>query len=252
MLEPTMGTPNAAAGTFKPAASAPSIGSAPKNLSPKQFSGAGNASLNMVRGAAAGGIAGAARGAMGGPVGMAVGAAGGAALSTPAGRTAIGNVGNVASGAARGAVSGAKSGFKVAGPIGGLVGGEAGAIRGAAASPAGHNILHGIGTGITNGFKAAGPLGALPGAIIGGIGGLFHSRSAAPSGPQVNKTPGASVPDRSGGAYTVKKGDTLTSIAGANNTTVDALRKANPAFTAPGSKYKNGNMIWSGTKVNLK
>jgi hypothetical protein len=51
--------------------------------------------------------------------------------------------------------------------------------------------------------------------------------------------------------YTVKKGDTLSGIAAANNMSLADIRKANPQMTAPGSKYKNGNMIWSGTNVNL-
>jgi hypothetical protein len=51
--------------------------------------------------------------------------------------------------------------------------------------------------------------------------------------------------------YTVKKGDTLSGIAAANNMSLAEIRKANPKMTAPGSKYDNGNKIWSGTNVNL-
>jgi hypothetical protein len=52
------------------------------------------------------------------------------------------------------------------------------------------------------------------------------------------------------GQYTVQKGDTLSGIAKANNTSLAEIRKNNPKF-ASDSKYKNGNMIWSGTTVNL-
>ena len=49
---------------------------------------------------------------------------------------------------------------------------------------------------------------------------------------------------------TVEKGDTLSSIAKENNTTVKAILAANPKFTED-AKYKNGNMIWSGTTVKI-
>ena len=48
--------------------------------------------------------------------------------------------------------------------------------------------------------------------------------------------------------YVVKAGDTLSAIAKANNTTLKAVLAANPKFTEV-DKYKNGNMIWSGTTV---
>jgi LysM repeat protein len=47
---------------------------------------------------------------------------------------------------------------------------------------------------------------------------------------------------------TVKKGDTLSSIAKENKTTVKAILAANPKFTED-KKYKGGNTIFSGTKV---
>jgi LysM repeat protein len=50
--------------------------------------------------------------------------------------------------------------------------------------------------------------------------------------------------------YVVKAGDTLSAIAKANNTTLKAVLAANPKFEDV-AKYKNGNMIWSGTTVNI-
>jgi LysM repeat protein len=49
---------------------------------------------------------------------------------------------------------------------------------------------------------------------------------------------------------TVKSGQTLSSIAKANNTTVTALKNANPVLTT-NPKYQGGNVIFSGTKLNL-
>lgn len=49
---------------------------------------------------------------------------------------------------------------------------------------------------------------------------------------------------------TVEKGDTLSSIAKENNTTVKAILAANPKFTEQ-AKYQGGNMIWSGTTVKI-
>jgi hypothetical protein len=47
---------------------------------------------------------------------------------------------------------------------------------------------------------------------------------------------------------TVEKGDTLSSIAKENNTTLKAILDANPKFTQD-PKYKNGNLIFPDTKV---
>ena len=49
---------------------------------------------------------------------------------------------------------------------------------------------------------------------------------------------------------TVKSGQTLSSIAKANNTTVTALKNANPVLSS-NPKYQGGNVIFSGTKLNL-
>jgi len=47
---------------------------------------------------------------------------------------------------------------------------------------------------------------------------------------------------------TVKRGDTLSAIAAKNKISMATLKKLNPKFwTDP--KYKQGNMIWAGTKV---
>lgn len=50
--------------------------------------------------------------------------------------------------------------------------------------------------------------------------------------------------------YTVQKGDTLSKIAADAGISLQELKDLNPKFTSD-PKYKNGNMIWSGTKVNL-
>jgi hypothetical protein len=49
---------------------------------------------------------------------------------------------------------------------------------------------------------------------------------------------------------TVKSGQTLSSIAKANNTTVTAIIAANPKFTSD-PKYNGGNTVFSGTTVNI-
>jgi nucleoid-associated protein YgaU len=48
----------------------------------------------------------------------------------------------------------------------------------------------------------------------------------------------------------VKAGDTLSSIAKSQGTTLSAILAANPKFTDV-AKYQGGNMIWSGTTVNI-
>jgi hypothetical protein len=49
---------------------------------------------------------------------------------------------------------------------------------------------------------------------------------------------------------TVKSGQTLSSIAKANNTTVAAIQAANPVL-ASNPKYQGGNVIFSGTKLTI-
>lgn len=50
--------------------------------------------------------------------------------------------------------------------------------------------------------------------------------------------------------YVVKPGDTLSAIAKANDISLKQLLADNPKFTTV-DKYKGGNMIWSGTTVNI-
>jgi|694.fasta_scaffold13386_9 LysM repeat protein len=50
--------------------------------------------------------------------------------------------------------------------------------------------------------------------------------------------------------YTVESGDSLSKIAKANKTTVSALLEANPKLTTD-PKYKNGSVIFSGTKIRI-
>lgn len=53
-----------------------------------------------------------------------------------------------------------------------------------------------------------------------------------------------------GKKVTVKSGQTLSAIAKANNTTVAAIKKANPKLTSD-PKYKGGSVIFSGTKITI-
>lgn len=175
-------------------------------------------------------------GAMANPVGAGLAAAGGAAYGaskTPGGKSII-----------KGAVKGAGGpNMGVPGPVGAA----AGAIKGAVTSQGAKNVASGAAKGGLIG-ALGGPVGAIAGTAIGGIAGLFSHRGM---GGKPKAATGSPVPNRAT-PYTVQKGDTLTSIAKAKGTSVEALRKANPKFMEKGSKYNNGNMIWSGTKVNLK
>jgi LysM repeat protein len=51
-------------------------------------------------------------------------------------------------------------------------------------------------------------------------------------------------------AYTVKKGDTLSGIAKNAGVSLSQIREANPSIMK-NKKYKQGSMIWSGTKVRI-
>ncbi|WP_367575279.1 LysM domain-containing protein [Streptomyces griseoaurantiacus] len=50
---------------------------------------------------------------------------------------------------------------------------------------------------------------------------------------------------------TIKKGDTLSSIAKKAGISMATLKKLNPVFWT-NKKYKNGNLIWAGGKVRTK
>ena len=63
-------------------------------------------------------------------------------------------------------------------------------------------------------------------------------------------SPGAGTTKATSTTVTVKSGQTLSSIAKANKTTVSAILAANPKFTQD-SKYKGGNTIFSGTTVKI-
>jgi LysM repeat protein len=88
-----------------------------------------------------------------------------------------------------------------------------------------------------------------PGAAGGASGGATGGKSGGASGA----TPGAggsTITATPGSTYTVKKGDTLSAIAKASGVSLAEIRKANKKFTT-NPKYKQGSMIWSGTKVNI-
>ena len=65
-------------------------------------------------------------------------------------------------------------------------------------------------------------------------------------GPNVQVNAGGSTT-----SYTVKKGDTLSGIAKSSGVKLSEVLAANPKIADKKSKYKGGNMIWSGTKVKL-
>lgn len=80
-----------------------------------------------------------------------------------------------------------------------------------------------------------------PGAAGGTTGGKSGTTTGA-GGSTITATPGST--------YTVKSGDTLSAIAKASGVSLSEIRKANKKFTT-NPKYKQGSMIWSGTKVNI-
>lgn len=67
--------------------------------------------------------------------------------------------------------------------------------------------------------------------------------------PTVASTGGGSTTKVSD-KYTVKKGDTFSGIAKTAGVSLSDLRAANPDIMKK-KKYKQGSMIWSGTKVNI-
>ncbi len=81
----------------------------------------------------------------------------------------------------------------------------------------------------------------------GAAGGASGSSGAAGATPGAG---GSTITATPGSTYTVKKGDTLSAIAKASGVSLAEIRKANKKF-ATNPKYKQGSMIWSGTKVNI-
>lgn len=67
--------------------------------------------------------------------------------------------------------------------------------------------------------------------------------------PTVTSTGGGST-TKVDSRYTVKRGDTFEGIAKTAGVSVSDLKAANP-YIMKKKKYKQGNMIWSGTKVNI-
>ncbi len=67
--------------------------------------------------------------------------------------------------------------------------------------------------------------------------------------PTVASTGGGST-TKVDSRYTVKKGDTLSGIAKNAGVSLSEIRAANPEIMKK-KKYKQGSMIWSGTKVNI-
>lgn len=188
--------------------------------------------LNQFGSILGGAAKGAARGIFGGPAGIATGGMLGAATSKGA-QPAVKNATNIAGGALKGAAKGV-----LAGPAGI----STGAALGAATSKSGQKVLGSAAKGALTGLKTAGPAGIGIGAGIGAIGGLFGGNKPAAGKPKA-AAPAKPTP------YTVQKGDTLTSIAKKQGTTVDAIRQSNPKLMND-PKYKKGNMIWSGTTIN--
>jgi LysM repeat protein len=69
-------------------------------------------------------------------------------------------------------------------------------------------------------------------------------KAVAPVAPVAPVKPGTTTTTVKPVVYTVKPGDTLSGIAGKNNTTVSKLLTANPKITNP-------NLIYSGTKITI-
>jgi LysM repeat protein len=69
--------------------------------------------------------------------------------------------------------------------------------------------------------------------------------------PAYGTTPtGGGSTSKTDSRYTVKKGDTLSGIAKNAGLSLSEIRAANPEIMKK-KKYKQGSMIWSGTKVNI-
>lgn len=83
--------------------------------------------------------------------------------------------------------------------------------------------------------------------LVPGTKAYEQGSTTRPTSPTVNAG-GATTTSSS--KYTVKKGDTLYGIAKTSGVSLKELRDANPDIMKK-KKYKQGAMIWSGTKVNI-
>jgi LysM repeat protein len=81
-------------------------------------------------------------------------------------------------------------------------------------------------------------------------GGFYKAIAAAKSAGIPTQSASITPPAAKPITVKVERGDTLTSIAKENKTTVSAILAANPKFTEQ-AKYKDGNMIWAGTTVKI-
>jgi LysM repeat protein len=84
----------------------------------------------------------------------------------------------------------------------------------------------------------------------GAAGGASGGKSGGSAGGTTSGAGGSTIKATPGSTYTVKSGDTLSAIAKASGVSLAEIRKANKKFTT-NPKYKQGSMIWSGTKVNI-
>jgi LysM repeat protein len=100
---------------------------------------------------------------------------------------------------------------------------------------------------IKNGKIIVGGASSAAGAAGGTTGGKSGGSGTSGATPGAG---GSTIKAAPGSTYVVKSGDTLSAIAKASGVSLAEIRKANKKF-ATNPKYKQGNMIWSGTKVNI-
>ena len=111
-------------------------------------------------------------------------------------------------------------------------------------------ILGGVGSGITSLVSKIPGIGGALSSGIGSLGSFFSPAAGATGmfggtiGPSIRSGIGSLFGGGMGGTVEVASGDTLSQIAAANNTTVEALLAANPGITNP-------NMIQIGQKLNI-
>lgn len=111
-------------------------------------------------------------------------------------------------------------------------------------------MLGGLGSGITSLVSKIPGIGGALSSGIGSLGSFFSPAAGATGmfggtiGPSIRSGIGSLFGGGMGGTVEVASGDTLSQIAAANNTTVEALLAANPGITNP-------NMIQIGQKINI-